>query len=558
MLHWAGTSRLLIILGFFLLTGAIYGQSVRTNEFVDWDDTVLVVENPLLQELSINNIAGIVSTYDPELYIPLTFLSYHVDRLVGGGFFAPVTHSINLILHTCSALLAAWVAYVLSRKNAWIGVVCGLLFAVHPLHTEAVAWASARKDLLAAIFFLLSLGWYLKFWERDQGGHRIRATYWTSVLFFFLALLSKVIAVTLPVVLLLIDWREGRPIDRNNIKEKAPYFVLSLLFGAVALAGQSGSGMFLSDKLLLGARSTLFYLQKIVWPSKLAVLYPFTEPLRLSNPEILLSVLLVLAITAAAMLLARRTREPLFAWGFFLVTVAPTFTNFSKGDLLQRDIYIASDRYAYIPSVAIFFLAALLLYQLFRRRRAVAFALVFVVLAILSALSYRQSRTWENTALLFLNVVGHYDNAQFAHNKVGVELLKRGRTALALAEFQKSLALRPNERAYSNVGHVAMQAGDYETARAAFLESLKINPLYVDANAELGALFLILGQPEEAIKLTEIAAEIEPTHFEAHYNTALAYERLGQREKSIAWYRRALLLRPDDRETRAKIEALGE
>ncbi|MDP7069622.1 MAG: hypothetical protein QF815_03770, partial [Candidatus Peribacteraceae bacterium] len=431
-----------IIIAFLAIGLFVYGPSIIGNSFVNWDDYNLILENPVLQTLTLSNIWAMFSMYDPDLYIPLTFLSYQAERIIGGGEFIPwISHLINLLLHIGSALLIVGITSRMS-KNSWIGVMTGLLFLVHPLHTEAVAWASARKDVLATMFFLMSIWWYQK--------KQIKISVGT----FVLALLSKVIAITLPVALLLIDWREGRKIDKHCLKEKIPYFALSLVFGVIAIGGKTDAGFHMVDKMLIGVRSIMFYLEKIFVPMKLAVLYPFTEAISISNPELALSAAGVVGISIIAFLTVRRTKEIAFAWIFFLVTVFPTLTNFTKGDNMLLDVYIASDRYAYIPSIAILFLAATVLYSFKEKFKRFVFWISVVVVMTFGFLSYHQSKMWRDTSFVFLNVIQHYDNSHHAHNSVGVELENRGYIELAKAEYEKSLSIRPNEKAHYNLGRI--------------------------------------------------------------------------------------------------------
>src|SRR3989338_4850543 len=168
----------------------VYGHSLW-NGFVNWDDGLLIYENPIVQEFSFRSIYTAFTSYDPELYIPLTLLSYQWNHVVG-GLNPFVYHLTNLILHAFNALFVAWIALLLG-KNKWIAAVTGLIFALHPLHTEAVVWASSRKDVLAAFFALLSIGLYLLYQESGD-----RRSYLGSLVMFLLALLSKVSVILLP------------------------------------------------------------------------------------------------------------------------------------------------------------------------------------------------------------------------------------------------------------------------------------------------------------------------------------------------------------------------
>ena len=267
--------------------------------------------------------------------------------------------------------------------------------------------------------------------------------------------------------------------------------------------------------------------------------YPFTEPISITNPVLALSIAGVIGITIIVLLTQKRTKEITFAWFFFLITVLPTLTNFTKGDNMLIDVYIASDRYAYIPSIAILFLMATAMHHFKEKFRRMTFWVSTVVIMAFGFLTYHQSLMWKDTAFLFLNVIQYYDNSHHAHNSVGVELENRGFIDHAKREYEKALEIRPNEKAYYNLGRIYRKKEMYIESRASFLEALKMNQFHVNANVEFGELMLVMGKPKETLKLTEFALEFEPNHIKAIEYTIEAYERLGNAEK-VAEYRERL------------------
>jgi len=314
---------------------------------------MLIYENSAIRAINPSTLKTIFTTYDPELYIPLTFFTYQIDYLVGGINPLPY-HMQNLLWHTLNALLVTWLMLLL-LKNRWVAVMLGLLFAVHPLHTEAVVWASARKDVLSTFFFLLSVIEYIRY--RKEGKSRFH--YGMSLCAFLLGLFAKVTILTLPVVLLLLDLLAGRKWSRTMIIEKIPFFALSGIFAVVAFYGKTGvlGASTILEKLLMAPVSTMHYLSKIVAPAGLSVLYPFFGDLTLSNPVVLLAFCLTALFLAIVMIALRYHRVAFFALAFFLVTLSPTLFNFAKGDTF----YFASDRYAYVPSVGVLLLIGLII-----------------------------------------------------------------------------------------------------------------------------------------------------------------------------------------------------
>jgi tetratricopeptide (TPR) repeat protein len=549
-----------IIIGVFLIVGfLIYARSLG-NGFVNLDDGLLIYGNPFIQELSWTSLTHIFTTYDPELYIPLTFVSYQLNHLVGGldpfGY-----HLVNLLLHIGNALLVVWIAWLLCKRR-WVAVLTGMLFLVHPLHTEAAVQAAARKDTLAAFFFLLSLGNVLFSRERDD-----RRWYAASVGFFLLALLSKVSVIMLPLAIVIIDWARGRqPLSRRAIIDLIPYVILCLIFGVVAIFGKMGSGSLLLEKILIGAKATAFLLGKLFVPTGLSVLYPYTQPIAISTPDLLWSVLVVIVLSIGTLLLARRNRVPLAAWVLFLLFLLPSFTNIAKGQEYLRDVYFSSDRYAYLPSISIFFLFSLLIDELRRRWGTVVEAVVACVLIALAFLSYRQSFVWKDTETLFTHAVRLYPNAQLGWNYVGGAYYERGDVQGALEQYQQSVAVRPNDIGYFNMGAMYEKLDRPSEAADAYRKAIAINPISMDARVNLGILLMRADQPVEAEKLFREAIQsapvfagvrdVQPLLILAYFNLGTVLEEQGRNREAAEAYREVVDLDPEDAEAKQKVTAL--
>lgn len=565
-----------IIAAFFGLTFLVYAWGL-SNPFVRWDDGMLIYENPVIRELTPRSVARVFSMYDPELYIPLTFLTYQIDYQIA-GIHPFLYHLDNLVLHTLNALLAAWFLFLLTKNRA-AALFAGIVFAVHPLHTEAVEWASARKDVLSTCFFLASLIAYLRYRE-DIG----RRPYLWSVVFFVLGLLSKVMVITLPAVLLLIDWRAGRKFGRAMLTDKIPYAVAAVVFGIIAIFGKTAvvASSTLTAKILMACKSTVFYLKSIFWPAKLSLLYPHVGPISLREPEFMLYAAIVLALIAGAILLHRRWKDFSFAVAFYLLTLAPTFINFAKGG--EMDLYFASDRYAYVPSIGIFFLAASVLWnarvQEYPALKKVMAAACGVIIAALSFLSYRQSLVWADTESLFANVIRHYPaSSHVAHNNLGNARRLDGDLDGAIEEYEKALAIRAHAKTMSNLagayrlqGRMAEAEGMYQQAlltdprspvahfgHGLLLEqqgklgeaeqkyrmAMELDPKSEEAPTNLASLLLRLGRTDEAIAMYEKALDINPYYPDAHFNLGVALKGLGRADDAIEHYEQAVALRPD-------------
>src|SRR3989344_9385724 len=318
-----------------LLALLVYLPSLR-NGFALVDDGLLIFENNLVRELSLKTLRVAFTSYDPELYIPLTFVSYQSDYLLG-GYNPLIYHLTNLLLHMGSTFLVSAFIFYLTKRSK-LAIACALLFAIHPITVETVVWAAARKDVLSGFFFLLSATLYL---------------------------LSKVTAITLPLIFLLCDLHRGRRDYKEVVLEKTPYFLLALLFGLIALFGKA---TLLAERsplehFLLACKMVILALSKILVPLRLSVFYPELGEVTLFHPTFLLS-LLILIILGAVVWMFRQKKLLLFGALFFLITLAPAALTFMKGG----NTFLFSDRYAYLPSLGVIFLAAHLLDENFRRK----------------------------------------------------------------------------------------------------------------------------------------------------------------------------------------------
>lgn len=569
-----------IIGAFFALTFLVYGGSL-TSAFVRWDDGLLIYENPAIRSITPHTLKTIFTTYDPELYIPLTFLSYQIDYLIGGTT-ATIYHIQNLLWHTLNALLVAWLLLVLTRRQ-WLALFGGLLFALHPLHTEAVVWASARKDVLSTFFFLSSLIAYLSYRTNQK-----RTTYVWSLIAFCFGMLAKVTVITLPAILFLFDIHERRQWNRRMLLEKLPYCALSILFGIIAWIGKTGvlASSSLSEKLLMAPKSAIFYLEKIFAPGGLSVLYPFVGEVTLARPDILVPFILFVALILIALISLRWTREIFFGIAFFLITVSPTLLNFAKGDFF----YFASDRYAYVPSIGIFFLIVLAFGRFCHERTKPCITAACFLLIALGILASFQSRTWKDSEALFTQALRISPDAYVARVNLGNVQRYRGDEKGAIASYQTALAVirekgrtgpglnRAESKTLSNLASAQREQNDFAAAQSTYKEALRLNPQnvyallglgvvagqqgntvaaeqyyrqailtapdFAPAQLNLGALLVGLNRLEEGVTAYRAALDLNPFFPQAHYNLGVALMKLNRPEEAAAAYREAIRLQP--------------
>lgn len=517
----------------------VYGKSLL-NGFVTFDDDILVFNNHIVQSITGAHLVYIFTHFDPELYIPLTFLHYQIDWLIGGG--SPfIFHSSNLLLHAANALLAACLFLLLTRRP-WVAAFGALIFAVHPLNTEAVAWISARKDLLSTFFFLLSVLAYLFY--ANAGSKKM---YIASILAFALGLFAKVMIVTLPVALLLIDILQKRPLSKKMFTEKIPYLLLSVVFGIVALFGKQGviDHVSLQTYLLMAAKSTTLLLQHFFLPAGLSLLYPFTGSVSLLLPAFYIPLLLCILLFLVTLFFARKHTAILFGASFFVLTLIPTFTNISK----DGDLYITSDRYAYLPMLGLLLMIGMGLDAVIKKTAQRSYAqtwsiLLAVLLLLLGSISYQRSLVWQNTYTLFADAILKAPNSSLAHNKVGSQLLDEGRIDEAEKEFRTSIALKENARAHYNLGLVYLQRNDMQNALQENIRAIDLNPSYAPAHVNLGYLLWQSGHTEEAITHFRTAIENENNTIDARMNLAVILLSRGENDEAQKFIDEVLAIDP--------------
>jgi len=514
----------------------VYSCSL-TGDFLALDDELLIIDNPTARGLTLSNITEAFTSYDPELYIPFTLLTYQLEYSLFELNPLPY-HATNLLFHILNGLLVfAILKRLLSRRAAFL---CALLFALHPLNVEGVAWASGRKDVLSAFFFLLSYWLYFRSKEQGKG-------LWKSLVAFACGLLSKVSVFPLPFILLLTDWVRGERIDRSNLKRKAPYFVLAALFLIVAFFGKHVQVGNLLLPLLLSFVSVPFYLWKFVLPIGLSIFYPFTTAVSLINPQVFFGLLIVIAVTVGAFFSLKWTRRVLFAWLFFLIMLAPSFLNVMKGgEAGISDIYFASDRYVYLASIGLLSLVGLLI----TRKTVLAF---IGIALIFGALTYRQSLTWQSSEALFQNVIKNQRHSHVAYNNLAGILVQNGEIERAVELYEQSIGIRENSRALFNLAQLTAVENDRERAIELYERGLVVDPTEARMRANLGGIYLMRGDVEQAYEHLIKASEDDPRIVSVHYNLGLIYEHWGQADRAKRSFQRVLELDPHDEQARVKL-----
>ncbi|NOS66822.1 MAG: hypothetical protein HOO67_00410 [Candidatus Peribacteraceae bacterium] len=485
------------------------------NAFVSLDDNYLIYANPAVQNFTWSNLVHVFTSYDPQLYIPLTFVSWQINALVF-GMNAWAFHVVNLLLHCANVVLVLLILRRLSG-SLFIAGFAAALFAIHPIQTEAVLWAASRKDLLSGLFFLLSTHAYLRYREHDW----IRKWLLWSIVFFALGLLSKVSVITLPVWLLGIDWLQKRRIDRQMFLEKIPYVILAVIFGMIAVYGKSrvlGSSGSLVN-VLLPAKSAVFYLQKFFYPVGLSVIYPYSGQASFLM-EFALSIGIILALMVTALIFFRgKNRLITFGIATYFLLLTPSFTTFWKNGFL----YFASDRYVYLASIGFFVIVALLLRCLYGILKPTGVhVLSCVIIVLLVPVSWAQSSVWSSTEALYRNVVLFYPDSVMAQTNLGLELQLTGNLKEARERYVRAMELDPHSvHAYFNLASLENKEGhpaEAERLYVAIVDAFGTDQVGTASDVR-PFLWLIkrlndLGRPADAERLFKKLETLAPAQLE--------------------------------------------
>jgi Flp pilus assembly protein TadD len=523
-----------VLAGLIALTVAVF-LPAGGHDFIIFDDDVHVTENPWVRQGLTG--AGLRWAFTSLGYganwHPLTWISHMLDVELFG--LAPRGHHLTSVGLHAAAVALLFLALRLLTGALWRGALVAALFAIHPLRVESVAWVAERKDVLAACFWSLTLLLYAGY-ARTPGPARALGV----LLSFTAGLLSKPTTVSLPFVLLLLDWwplgrlgfaplspqrRAGEVTLLRAVAEKVPLFALSAAAMVATYAAQkSGGATFVLEPYPLGLRagnalwSCLVYLRKMIWPSDLAIFYPHPG---FSFPwwKGVAAAGILSALTAVALACRRRRPVLVVGWAWYLGTLVPVL------GFIQVGAQGLADRYTYLPLIGIFLAAAWSFPGAARgapevRRASLAAAVAAV--AVCALLAWVQVGHWQNSRTVFARALEVTENNWMAHNVVGISLMEEGRAAAAEEHFARAAAIRPIYwRALYNLGNSLLAQERLEAAAAAYRQALALNPWSAPTYNNLGATYLKLGDIEEARRNFQHALQIQPGFADARRNLGL-------------------------------------
>jgi protein O-mannosyl-transferase len=511
------------ILLIILITVLIYRPSLK-GEFLSYDDTDNVVNNPLVKNLSLQNLPKFFTGEKLYMYTPLTFISYSIDFKIG-GMDPRQFRTTNLILHIINALLLFWLVFLLVRRQL-PALFTALLFAITPVNPDTVAWISARSNLLATLFILLSCIFWLKYQSNSSG---IR--YLASFIFFALALLSKPSFVLLPFVLLILDRLSGRKFITRVWLEKIPFLLIALLAGCLTIwfrgdAGSMQTSVTYSaiDRIFLFTGSLASYFIRSVVPVSLSEIYAY--PLKTSGflPVIFyLSPLLLLLLLF--LLIRRKNISPMIPAGvlFFLLMILPTQVT------LLEDGFMAN-RYAYLPMAGLFLSAVMILdfiimkYPVYQRGIV---SLCIVPLVIFSVYAGFRALNWTTTFRVFDHALSVSPDSPFSLNNRGLAKYYRDDPAGALVDYDDAIRLNPSySGCFYNRGIVHYDIREYDMALSDYSAAIRLNPKFPSAYDARGILYMdVMHNDSLALSDYNRAIELKPDFAQAYYNRGLLFLR---------------------------------
>jgi protein O-mannosyl-transferase len=553
---------LLVCLGLVAFTWAVFGQTLA-HDFVNFDDHVYVYENPLVvRGLSTEGIIDAFTHTHARNWHPLTTISHMLDCQLY-GLNAGGHHLTNVILHTISVLLLFLVLKQMTGAFWQSALVAGA-FAIHPLHVESVAWIAERKDVLSAVFFMLTLAAYAHYARTPSS-----ARYLLVALLFVFGLMSKPMLVTLPFVLLLLDyWPLGRMGDQKSkvgsrlprlITEKIPLFALSA-FSCIATLFAQRQGPSAIDQLPFLWRlnntfvSYVTYIWQMLWPARLAVFYPHPND-RLPLIKITAAIALLIGISLVAIYLRRTKPYLVTGWFWYLGTLVPVI------GLVQVGEQAHADRYTYLPEIGLYIMIAwavgdLLLELTPGVRRALVGVVATIAIVSLGVRAFGQASYWKNSETLWNHTLAVTGENDVAHNNLGFLFLRRGELDKAISEFQAALDIRSRntDPHYSlgaaliqnNLGNALARKQLWDEAIDHFHEAVRLRPDYADAYFNLGSVLSQQGRTDQAIAQWQKALAIRPRDAEAHRNVASALREEGNVKGAISEYEQALNIVPED------------
>ena len=506
-LRWLAPALCLVLVA---MTFAVFGQTL-THEFIDFDDDDYAYNNHIVcQGITVKGLAWAFGCHASNWH-PLTWLSHMLDcQLYGlhpGGH-----HLTNVLLHALT-VMALFLVLREMTGALWRGAFVAAVFAIHPLRVESVAWVAERKDVLSGLFFVLTLGAYVRYTRRAS-----LSRYGLVLLLFGLGLMSKPMLVTLPLVLLLLDYWPLQRMESSGrlVLEKLPLLALGAASCVATLVAQSraipaGESFSLVYRLGNASAAAVVYLRQMVWPAGLAAFYPYPHN-GLPSLEVALAGTLLAGLSAVAYW--QRQKQPwiIVGWLWYLVMLLPV------AGIVQVGLQSHADRYTYLPQIGVYIALTWLVAEWGVNRAALGIVMAAIV-AVLMVCAEKQAAYWKDSETLWTHTIACTKRHEPAYCNLGAALIDQGRTEEGIAEYQHALQINPNyviPQLY--LGNALLQKGNVDAAIYHLSYALHIDPGDAQAHNSLARALLRKGNGEEAARDFQTALQLDPDLAQAHYN----------------------------------------
>ena len=604
--------KLLIVAGIILLTFCSYYPAIHSDYI--WDDDNYVTDNYTLKSLQglkdIWTKPGAVPQYYPAVHTTF-WLEYHFWKLNPLGY-----HLVNITIHIASAILVALVLHKIAIPGAWLAA---LIFAIHPVHVESVAWITERKNVLSAFFYLSSLIVFQRLIIKRDCRHRPNPSsryfeYSFAFLLYLCALLSKTVTCTLPVVILVIHWLQRKQITRRVVLSLIPFFVIGLALGLVTIylekyrVGARGTEWELSflERCIIAGRALWFYFGKIAWPENLTFIYPRWEIKQNLEYNILFPLSFLGLLALLFVYRFRLGRGALAAFLIFGISLFPALGFF---DVYPMRYSFVADHFQYLASIPIISLLTSFMLNTFQTIKSsnwskgtlelpnrlycyIQSTVIVVLLGILSFLTWNRCLAFQNAETLWLDTLAKNPNAWMAHNNLGLLYVEKNLAKKAIFHFEQAITLKPDHaQAYNNLAMELEKTGNDALAKTYFHQALQLEPnnifilnncgnffarqgkldhagllynhaLKLNASASitlinLGNLYVQMQHYEKAVSNYSKALSMDPDQADAHFNLANVLSLQKKPQEAIIHYQLALASRPNFVEAKAKLKELS-
>lgn len=543
--HW------LAMLVIAVVTFICFSPTLK-NDFTNWDDEVYVANNPVVTGKTIP-YAEIFKTPVSLNYHPLTILTL-AWNYQSAGLNAHAFLLTNIWLHVINSVLVFLFIFFLTDRRWIAAAIAGLWFGIHPMHVESVSWVAERKDVLYTFFFLASCIAYLKFLEKKKWW-----LYGVSFLLFTASVLSKAMAVVLPMVLLLIDYLKGRKFDRRVILEKVPFLVVSLVFGTIAFVVQSREAIAdihvftVFQRAMFASYGLIMYIVKFFAPLQLSAFYPYPTLDKNGNIPLLFYLVpfAVMAIIALVVFKFRKSRFVIFGLLFFFFTVALVLQFITVGSALM------ADRYSYLSYIGLLFIVGVVADKIltaYSSSGKFSFGKIITV-TLLGAFSvffftqaYQRTQVWKNSETLWTDVINKYPmQVEVSYKNRGTYYGKHNRIDDAYKDYQVLMQMNSKDsKVYSNLGNIYGIQKKFPEAISTFTKAIEMDSKNFEAYVNRGITYSVMGDFEKALSDYNVAQQLDPNSPDVYANRGIALYYMGENEKAIDDLNRYLQSRSDD------------